>query len=78
MPLADVLVAAGDVVSGILTAKAAAQAACATSDAAVQARASAEKVRPAVPWLQEDWYLQSSRDPDLALCRLQSRQHVLD
>jgi hypothetical protein len=44
MPLADVLVAAGDVASGILTAKAAAQAARAASEAAEQARASAEKV----------------------------------
>lgn len=44
MPLAEVLMAAGDVASGILTAKAAAQAARAASEAAEQARASAEKV----------------------------------
>lgn len=48
MPLAEVLMAAGDVASGILTAKAAAQAARAASEAAAQARASAEKVGAAV------------------------------
>ena len=44
MALSDVLIAAGDVVSGILTAKGAAQAAQAAADAAKQAQASAEKV----------------------------------
>lgn len=44
MPLAEVLTAAGDIVSGILTAKGAAQAAQAAADAAKQAQASAEKV----------------------------------
>jgi hypothetical protein len=43
-PLAEVLTAAGDVVSGILTAKGAAQAALAAAEAARQAQASAEKV----------------------------------
>jgi hypothetical protein len=49
MPLAEVLTAAGDIVSGILTAKGAAQAAQAAADAAKQAQASAEKVG----WLQQ-------------------------
>jgi hypothetical protein len=44
MPLADVLTAAGDVVSGILVAKGAAQAAQAAAEAAKQAQTSAEKV----------------------------------
>jgi len=44
MPLAEVLMAAGDVVSGILTAKGAAKAAQAAAEAAKQAWASAEKV----------------------------------
>jgi regulator of protease activity HflC (stomatin/prohibitin superfamily) len=44
MPLAEVLLAAGDVVGGILTAKGAAQAAQAAAEAAKQAQASAEKV----------------------------------
>lgn len=44
MPLAEVLAAAGDVVSGILTAKGAAQAAQTAAGAARQAQASAEKV----------------------------------
>lgn len=44
MPLAEVLMAAGDVVSCILTAKGAAQAAQAAAEAAKQAWASAEKV----------------------------------
>lgn len=43
-PLAEVLAAGGDVVSGILTAKGAAQAAQAAAQAAKQAHASAEQV----------------------------------